>query len=127
MKREPPSDREIAELIAPAFERLAAPDARRLAAIEQRLPLTETHPRGRSKIAWWWLAAALAAGAASALWWGVNYDSSKKQGESALPEVTLPSTTPAQPLRPDESETTETAPAGTPADKHNPLIFRRER
>ena len=37
MKREAPTEREMADLFATAFERLAEPDARRLAAIEQRL------------------------------------------------------------------------------------------
>ena len=61
MKRETPSDHEIAGLIAPAFERLPEPDPRRLAAIEQSLLEQPRLPR-RTRFAWWWLAGALVAG-----------------------------------------------------------------
>ena len=74
MKHEAPTEREIADLFAPAYEKWAEPDARRLAAIEQRLL---ERPRRRAASAWWWLFAALATGAASALWWAVDYDSGK--------------------------------------------------
>jgi hypothetical protein len=128
MKRETPSDREIAELIAPALECLPAPDARRLTTIEKRL-LAEIQSRGRSKFAWWWLAAALVAGAASALWWAVDYDSGKER-EEPVPAVTSPSVAPPlvdQPVRPDRSAGAESAPAGKPARKQGPVIYQRER
>jgi hypothetical protein len=128
MKREAPSDREIAEMIAPAFECLPAPDARRLMAIEERL-LTETRSRGRPKYAWWWLVGALAAGAASALWWVVDYDSGQGQ-EEPVPAVTSPSAAPSvadQPARPSQSEGAESAPAGEPTPKQGPVIYQRER
>lgn len=115
MKREAPSDREIAELIAPAFERLPAPDSRRLVAIEERLL---ERPR-RHTFAWWWLAAALATGAASALWWVVSYDSGKGR-EELVPAVT-PSVAPSeQSVRPSQPEGAESA------RKPGPVIYRRE-
>ena len=64
MKREVPTDREIAELFGPAYEKWAEPDARRLMAIEERL--LDRRQRHVST-AWWWLFAVLATGAASAL------------------------------------------------------------
>jgi cytoskeletal protein RodZ len=127
MKPKTPSDREIAELIAPAFDRLPAPDARRLAAIEERL-LEQPRLHGRKKIVWWWLAGALAAGAASALWWAVDYDSAIEPGEPA-PAVTSPSVAPAppaQPARPDRPADTESAPAAPPSSKPGPKIYQRE-
>jgi hypothetical protein len=127
MKHERPAEQDIANLIAPAFDRLPAPDSRRLAAIEQRL-LASARPRRRA-IAWWWLAAALAAGAASALWWAVDYDSGKGQ-EAPVPAVTPPSVAPSvadQPARPHRSEGAESKPASEPAEKHSPLIFKQER
>lgn len=123
MKREAPSDREIAELIAPAFERLPAPDTRRLAAIERQL-LEQPRLRRRTKIAWWWIFAALATGAASALWWAVDYDSGQGQGEP-VPAVTLPSAA-DPPARPGRSEGAESKPAGEPERKQGPVIYQRE-
>jgi hypothetical protein len=128
MKRKTPSDREIAEMIAPAFDRLPVPDSRRLAAIEQRL-LAETRSRGRSKIAWWWLVGALAAGAASALWWAVDYDSGEGL-EAPAPAVISPSAAPSatgQPARPNRSEGAESKPAVEPDRKNGPVIYQRER
>ncbi len=128
MKREPPTEREIADLIASAYEGLAAPDPRRLAAIEQRL-LAQVRPRRRAGIAWWWLAAALAAGAASALWWAVDYDSGEGQ-EAPVPALTSPSVAPSvadPPARSGRSEGTESAPAGEPVQKQGPVIYQRER
>ena len=125
MKHERPAEREIADLIAPAFDRLTAPDSRRLAAIEQRLP---ARPR-RCAIVWWWLVAALAAGAASAFWWAVDYDSGKGQKEPG-PAVISQSVAPSvanQPARPRRPEGVESTPAGEPAQKQGPVIFRRER
>jgi hypothetical protein len=117
MKRATPTDREIEELIAPAFDRLPAPDAGRLAVIEQRL-LERTRSRGRSKFVWWWLAGALVAGTASALWWAVDYDSDQRQGAPA-PAITSP--VPAQqPARPDKPVGAESAP------KQGPKIYQRE-
>lgn len=128
MKREPPAEREIADMIAPAFDRLPAPDARRLATVEQRL-LEQPRLRGRTKFAWWWLAAALVAGAASALWWVVDYDSGKGQ-EAPAPAVTAPSVVPSAPdqsARPSRPEGAESKPVGGPANDRSPLIFKRER
>jgi hypothetical protein len=128
MKHEPPAEREIADMIAKAFERLPAPDARRLAAIEQQL-LEQPRLRGRTKFAWWWLVGALVAGVASALWWAVNYDSGKEQ-EALPPSVTSPSMAPTgadQPARPSGSEGATSAPAGEPVQKQGPVIYQRER
>jgi hypothetical protein len=125
MKRETPSDREIAELIAPAFERLAAPDARRLMAIEERL-LTETRSRERPKYAWWWLVGALVAGAASALWWAVDYDSGKER-KTPVPEISAPPAAVEPPAPPSRSEGAESEPAGEPVPKQGPVIYRRGR
>lgn len=125
MKREAPSDREIADLIALAYEGLPAPEARRLAAIEERLL---ERPRRRVGTAWWWLFAALAAGAASALWWAVDYDSGEGP-EAPVPAITAPPVTPQaqQPARPERAEGTGSAPAGQPARKPGPVIYQRER
>lgn len=128
MKHEPPAEREIADMIASAFERLPAPDARRLAAIEQQL-LEQPRLRGRTKFAWWWLVGALLAGAASALWWAVDYDSGMEQ-ETPVPALTSPSVgpTPADRLaRPDRPAGAESMPAGNPAQKQGPVIYQRER
>jgi hypothetical protein len=127
MNHEPPAEREIADMIASAFERLPTPDARRLAAIEQRL-LEQPRLRGRAKFAWWWLAAALVAGAASAWWWAVDYDSGKEQ-EAPPPAVTSPSVAPSvadQPARPSQSERAESKPASEPVQKKGPVIYRKE-
>jgi hypothetical protein len=127
MKREPPTEREIADLIASVFEGLPAPDPRRLAAIEQRL-LAETGSRGRSRFAWWWLFAALATGAASALWWAVDYDSNDGRIEP-VPGFTAPPATPLvdQPARTDRPESRESTPASKPVQKQGPVIYQRER
>ena len=90
MKHEAPTEREIADLFAPAYEKWAEPDARRLAAIEQRLL---ERPRRRAASAWWWLFAVLATGAASALWWAVNYDSGKER-KTPVPEISAPPAAP---------------------------------
>jgi hypothetical protein len=120
MKREAPTEREIAEMIAPAFERLPAPDSRRLAAIEERL-MEQPRLRGRTKIAWWWLAAALAAGAASALWWAVDYDSGQGPDEPE-PAIAVPPLAPQvqQPAPPDRPADAKSAP------KQGPMIYQRE-
>ena len=128
MKRQVPTEREMTDMIALAFERLPAPDARRLGAIEQRL-LEQARPRRHASLAWWWLVGALVAGAASALWWAVDYDSGKGQ-EQAVPVVTSPSVAPSvadQPVRPSHSETTESKPDGGPTQKQGPVIYQRER
>ncbi len=128
MKRQVPTEREIADMIASAFEQLPAPDARRLAAIEQQL-LEQPRLRGRTKFAWWWLAVALVAGAASALWWTVDYDSGKSE-EAPVPSVTSPSVAPSapeQPARPSRSEDAESKSAGEPAQKQGPVIYQQER
>jgi len=122
MKREAPAEREIADLIASTYEGLAAPDPRRLAAIEQQLLV---RPRRRVSIAWWWLVGALVAGTASALWWTVNYDSDQGQGEP-VPAAMLPPVKP--PVENNPTYTDRSAGAeSTPADKHSPFIFKRER
>lgn len=120
MKRETPSDHEIAGLIAPAFERLPEPDPRRLAAIEQSLLEQPRLPR-RTRFAWWWLAGALVAGAASALWWAVDYDS-EEGVEQPVPGIAAPKAAPpvTPPARGDSK-----APA-SPAQKPGPRIYRRE-
>jgi hypothetical protein len=124
MKHEAPTEREIADLFAPAYEKWAEPDARRLAAIEQRLL---ERPRRRAGSAWWWLFAALATGAASALWWAVDYDSGEGQ-EGPVPGVisspaTPPALAPSAP--PSRSEGTESKPAGAPVPKQGPVIYRK--
>lgn len=127
MKREPLTEREIADLIASAYEGWVVPDPRRLAAIEQQL-LEETHSRGRLKFAWWWFFAALATGAASALWWTVDYDSGKGQEEpvpAIIPPTVAPSAT-EPPAHPNRSEGAESKPAGEPAQKKGPVIYRKE-
>lgn len=129
MKREAPTEREIADLIASAYEGLGVPDARRLAAIEQSLLAQTRLRRGRAKFAWWWLIGALVAGAASALWWAVDYDSDKEQ-ETSVPAVTTPSMAPSvaeQPAPPSHSEGMESKPAGESAQKQGPVIDQRER
>ncbi|MHB8623947.1 MAG: hypothetical protein ACYC9J_01690 [Sulfuricaulis sp.] len=125
MKHEPPTEREIADLIAPAFDRLSVPDSRRLAAIEQRLL---ARPR-RRVLAWWWLAALLAAGAASALWWTMGYDSGKEQ---SVPKATLvtPSVVPAvtgQPAPSGRPGAAKSAPAAEPMSKPGHMIYQQER
>jgi hypothetical protein len=128
MKRQVPTELEITDMIASAYERIATPDPRRLAAIEERL-LEQPRLRGRTKIAWWWLAGALVAGAASALWWAVDYDSGQGQ-EEPVPAVIAPSVAPSttdQPTRPSQPEGTESKPAGEPAQKQGPVIYQRER
>lgn len=125
MKRETPTEREITDLIASAFEGWAAPDARRLAAIEQRLPV---RARGGTKSVRWWLAGALLAGAASALWWAVGYDSVEGQ-KQPVPAVISPTTAPPTtdpPTRPSRSEGAESKPAGEPAQKGGTVIYQRE-
>ena len=129
MKREAPTEREITDLIATAYEGWTAPDARRLAAIEDRL-LEEAGPRRRrAKVAWWWLIGALVAGAASALWWAVDYDSGKGR-EEPVPALTSPPIVPMEagkPTPPGKSEGTESKPAGEPAQNQGPVIYQRER
>lgn len=128
MKREPPTEREIADLIASAYEGLAAPDARRLVAIEQQL-LAQVRPRRRAGIAWWWLIGALAAGAASALWWAVDYDSGEGR-EEPVPALTPPSVAPSvsdQLARPRRSESAELKPAGNQDREKGFVIYQRER
>jgi hypothetical protein len=127
MKRQVPTEREITDMIAPAFDRLPAPDTRRLAAIEQRL-LEQTRPRRRASLAWWWLVGALVAGAASALWWAVDYDSAGEQ-KRPVPGGISPSVAPSTadlPARPDRSEAAESKPAGELVRKNGPVIYQRE-
>ena len=121
MKREAPTEREIADLIASAYEGLAAPDPRHLAAIEERL---HERPRRRAKIAWWLLAGGLFAGAASALWWAVNYDSAEGRNQP-VPAVSAPSVAPpaVEPRRPED---VATKPAGEPDRKSGPVIYQLE-
>lgn len=128
MKREAPTEREIADLIASAYEGWAEPDPRRLAAIEDRL-LARARPRDRAKFVWWWLVGALVAGAASALWWAVDYDSGKGR-EEPVPALTSPPIVPMEagkPTPPGKSEGTESKPAGEPAQNQGPVIYQRER
>ncbi len=127
MRRQVPTEREMTDMIATAFERLPAPDARRLMAIEQQL-LEQPRLRGRAKIAWWWLAAALVAGTASALWWAVNYDSVEEQNQP-VPRVIVPSVAPSAepPAHPTRSESAKSNTAGEPANDRSPFIFKRER
>lgn len=124
MKREAPTEREIAELFGMAYDKGAEPDARRLAAIEQRLL---ERPRRRVGNAWWWLFAVLATGAASALWWSVNYDSGDasmppEPGISAPPVVPTTVEPAANPARPDGAAADAT---GKPAPKQGPIIYQR--
>lgn len=128
MKRQAPTEREMTDLIASAFDRGPSPDPRRLAAIEQQL-LGQPRLRARPKSVWWWLAAALLAGAASALWWAVDYDSGKER-EPPAPSVTPPSVAPSVPkqsTRSGRSEDAESTAAGEPAQKQGPVIYTRER
>lgn len=135
MKRESPTEREIADLIASAYEGWTAPDVRRLAAIEQRLLAQARSRRGGAKSVWWWLAGALLAGAASALWWAVGYDSTEGQKQpipAAVSPATAPSTAdlPTPPSRSEDRESTpadaESKPAGEPAQKRGVVIYQRE-
>jgi hypothetical protein len=128
MKRQVPTEREMTHMIATAFERLPAPDARRLAAIEQQL-LEQPRLRGRSKFVWWWLVGALLAGAASALWWVVDYDSGMEQ--KALPPSV--NSTPIAPsasdpaTRPSRTEGAESTLTDEQDRKNGPVIYQRER
>ena len=127
MKREAPTEREIADLIASAYEGWAEPDPRRLAAIEDRL-LARARPRDRAKFVWWWLVGALVAGAASALWWAVDYDSAEGQKELG-PAVISPSAAPSAvepPARLGRPEAAESKSAVEPAPQQGPVIYRRE-
>jgi hypothetical protein len=128
MKRQVPTEREMTDMVATAFERLPEPDAWRMAAIEQKL-LEQPRLRGRSKHAWWWLVGALLAGAASALWWAVDYDSGKGR-EEQVPAVAPSSVAPSvadQPIHPGQSQGTESKPAGELAQKQGPVIYQKER
>ena len=127
MKREALSDREIAEIIAPAFDRLPEPDSQRLAAIEQRL-LEQPRLRGRTKFAWWWLAGVLAAGAASALWWAVDYDSGQVQKPApvTMPPRSVPSAA-NEKARPRPAEDAGPATDREPVQKQGRVIYQRER
>lgn len=128
MKRQVPTEREMTDMIATAFERLPAPDLQRLAAIEQQL-LEQPRLRGRSKLVWWWLAGALLAGAASALWWAVDYDSGMEQKAPppAVNSTPMAPSTADQPSRQDRSEGTESTPADESTRKPGPVIYQRER
>jgi hypothetical protein len=128
MKRESPTEREIADLIASAYEGWVVPDPRRLATIEQQL-LAQTGSRGRSKVAWWWLVGTLVASAATAMWWVVNYDSAdgQKQPVPGIVSPTATKPTVEQPAPPSRSEGTESSAAGEPARKQGPVIYQRER
>lgn len=128
MKPDTPTEREIADLIASAYDGWVAPDARRLTEIEQRL-LDQPRLRGRAKFAWWWLFAALVTGAASALWWTVNYDSDEGLVQP-VPDNISPSAAPPAvepPARQNRPEGAITEPAGKPAQKQGPVIYQRER
>jgi len=128
MKRKAPTEREMTDMIATAFESLPSPDPRRLAAIEEQM-LAQTRSHGRTKIAWWWLAGALVAGAATAMWWAVDYDSDDGRKEP-VPAIKSPAVTAPlaeQPTRVDGADSTESAPAGSPAQKQGPVIYQRER
>lgn len=128
MKRQVPTEREMTDTIATAFERLSEPDSRRLAAIEQKL-LEQPRLRGRSKFVWWWLAGALLAGAASALWWAVDYDSGMEQ-KAPPPSVNSTPMAPStadKPSRQGRSEGTESTPADGSTQKPGPVIYQRER
>ena len=127
MKHRVPTEREMTDMIATAFERLPAPDARRLAAIEQRLP-GRPRLRGHAKLAWWSLVGALVAGAASALWWTADYGPGKGQGDP-VPAFASPSVAPStadQPARPGRSEGAGSKPAGEPLQKRGRVIDQRE-
>ncbi|MGA9032229.1 MAG: hypothetical protein WB402_06930 [Sulfuricaulis sp.] len=129
MKRQVPTEREITDLIASAYERGTEPDPRRLAVIELSLLAQTRLRRGRAKFAWWWLVGALVAGTASALWWVVNYDSVERQNQPA-PEVISPSEAPLtteSPVHPSRSEDADSKPAGEQDGKKGPEIYRRER
>lgn len=127
MKHRVPTEREMTDMIATAFERLPAPDPRRLAAIEQKLP-ERPRLRGHKTIAWWWLVGALVAGAASALWWAVDYGSGEGQGKpvTALTPPPVAPSTAVEPARPSRSEGAESKPAGEPVQKRGRVIYQRE-
>ena len=124
MKREAPTERDIANLLATAFERMPEPDARRLAAIEQQL-LAQPRLHGRKKIVWWWLIGALVAGAASAMWWAMDYDSDQGQGEPVPGISTSPATD--RSASPGRSESAETSSNSRTDRKTGPMIYQRER
>jgi hypothetical protein len=127
MKRQVPTEREMTNLISMAFERLPAPDARRLAAIEQHL-LEQARPRRRTSFAWWWLVGALVAGAVSALWWAMDYDSEQGQKPVLLELRSMPSSpTASEPARLRPGDPADSTPAGEPAQKKGPMIYQRER
>jgi hypothetical protein len=117
----------MTDLIASAFERLPAPDAHRLAAIEHRL-LEQVRPRRRTGFAWWWLVGALVAGAASALWWAMDYDSGQGQKPVPLELRSMPSSpTDNKPALPRPGDPVDSTPTGEPAQKKGPVIYQRER
>ena len=125
MKREAPTERDIANLLATAFERMPEPDARRLVAIEQQL-LAQPRLRGRKKIVWWWLIGALVAGAASALWWAASHDSGEGREETTVsPSVASPAR--EQPAHANSENGTDSKSTGNPASKPGTTIYRQER
>ncbi len=124
-----PTEREITDLIAAAFERLPAPDPLRLTAIGQRMP-GRPRPRGPRTIAWLALAGALMAGAASALWWAVDRAPVEDRGgPPPAPAVAPPAAGPSltdQPARPARSDAVQAKPAGDSAQKRGRVIYQRE-
>jgi hypothetical protein len=126
MKRQVPIEREMTDMIATAFERLPAPDPRRLAAIEQQL-LEQPRLRGRTKYVWWWLVGALVAGAASALWWAVDYDSGEGRKAAAVEEIPAPPPATVYPSQPDRSLNQEATSEAKSTPKDSTLIYRRQK
>lgn len=79
-----PDDRQLAALIATAFDRLPAPDAARLQVLEARLvrQAVRVARPAKSRRAYWWLIVGLAASGAAA-WWAGEYFAGAYSGRDA--------------------------------------------
>ena len=127
MKRDVPDEARLTALIAQAFERLPAPDPRRLATLEARLA-ERVRPRCSGSTVWWWLVVALATGAAAAVWWASDYNVGQEQ-EPASPVVTPLAAPPAMnpPARSRPADGAESATSHEPVPKQGRVIYQRER
>lgn len=123
-----PDEKQLEQMIAAAFDRLPAPDATRLKAVEERLGRHASRgPKlGQARSMYWWLLLGLAATGAAAWWSGTLWQPPMEVPPARVETKLMERREGAAPSETERSKETHNERDTATDRKRSPTIYRRE-